>query len=53
MQKLQIHVFDLSKGYIWSKMESSFDWWEIEVIFKVTGRGRVGADGLVSRSTQR
>ncbi|XP_030828281.1 protein ERGIC-53-like [Strongylocentrotus purpuratus] len=34
------------RGYIWSKMETSFDWWEIEVIFKVTGRGRVGADGL-------
>ncbi|XP_065352759.1 protein ERGIC-53 [Cloeon dipterum] len=34
------------KGGIWSKEKTSFDWWEAEVTFRVTGRGRVGADGL-------
>ncbi|PZC73637.1 hypothetical protein B5X24_HaOG209011 [Helicoverpa armigera] len=24
----------------------NFDWWEIDIMFKVTGRGRIGADGL-------
>lgn len=27
-------------------MKTSFDWWEIDVAFRVSGRGRVGADGL-------
>ncbi|XP_072173780.1 protein ERGIC-53-like [Diadema setosum] len=40
------------KGFIWSKRQTDFDWWEIEVIFKVTGRGRVGADGLAIWFTQ-
>ena len=34
------------KGMIWSKQPTSFDWWEVEIQFRVTGRGRVGADGL-------
>lgn len=34
------------KGYIWAKNKTDFDWWEIEVVFRVTGRGRIGADGL-------
>ncbi|XP_028177939.1 protein ERGIC-53 isoform X3 [Ostrinia furnacalis] len=34
------------KGAIWSKHPLSFDWWEVDVMFKVTGRGRIGADGL-------
>lgn len=34
------------KGYIWGKHPVEFDNWIIEVTFKVTGRGRVGADGL-------
>ena len=25
---------------------TSFDWWEVEINFRVTGRGRIGADGL-------
>jgi hypothetical protein len=25
---------------------STFDWWEVELQFRATGRGRVGADGL-------
>jgi len=24
----------------------SFDWWEVEIQFRVTGRGRIGADGV-------
>ncbi len=34
------------KGMIWAKQPTQFDWWEVEVQFRVTGRGRVGADGL-------
>jgi len=34
------------KGMIWSKEISTFDWWEVEMTFRVTGRGRIGADGL-------
>lgn len=26
---------------------TDFDHWEVEITFKVSGRGRVGADGLV------
>lgn len=37
------------KGRMWSKMQTGFDWWEVELVFRVTGRGRIGADGLVSR----
>jgi len=37
------------KGAIWSKEKTNFDWWEVEVTFRVTGRGRVGADGLVKK----
>ncbi|KAH0627856.1 hypothetical protein JD844_008375 [Phrynosoma platyrhinos] len=31
---------------MWTKSKSIFEYWEIEVTFRVTGRGRVGADGL-------
>ncbi|KAJ2939350.1 hypothetical protein O0L34_g13446 [Tuta absoluta] len=34
------------KGAIWSKNPVNFDWWEVDIMFKVTGRGRIGADGL-------
>ena len=34
------------KGQSWSKYITSFDWWEVEIIFRINGRGRVGADGL-------
>lgn len=34
------------KGAIWTKSKTNFDWWEIEIVFRVTGRGRIGADGL-------
>jgi hypothetical protein len=25
---------------------STFEWWEVEIDFRVTGRGRFGADGM-------
>ncbi|XP_072920283.1 protein ERGIC-53 isoform X2 [Hemitrygon akajei] len=34
------------KGSVWTKSILSFENWEIEITFRVTGRGRVGADGL-------
>lgn len=34
------------KGAVWTKEKTSFEWWEIDVAFRVSGRGRVGADGL-------
>lgn len=35
------------KGAIWTKNKTDFDGWEIEVAFRISGRGRIGADGLV------
>ena len=40
------------KGSIWSSMATNFDWWEVELQFRVTGRGRIGADGLAFWYTQ-
>lgn len=34
------------KGGIWTKRQTDFDWWEIEIAFRISGRGRIGADGL-------
>lgn len=34
------------KGAVWTKEKTSFDFWEIDVAFRVSGRGRIGADGL-------
>ncbi|XP_046420528.1 protein ERGIC-53 [Neodiprion fabricii] len=34
------------KGAIWTKQPTNFDWWEVNIVFRVTGRGRIGADGL-------
>lgn len=34
------------KGQIWTKNPTNFEWWEVEFVFRVTGRGRIGADGL-------
>jgi len=34
------------KGMMWTKEITNFDWWEVELTFRVTGRGRIGADGL-------
>lgn len=34
------------KGAIWTKEKTNFNNWEVELWFRVTGRGRIGADGL-------
>merc|ERR1712212_1141698 len=34
------------KGMIWARSPTNFDSWEAELQFRVTGRGRIGADGL-------
>lgn len=38
----------LRAGAIWTKAPISFDWWEVEITFRITGRGRIGADGMVN-----
>ncbi|XP_033109456.1 protein ERGIC-53-like [Anneissia japonica] len=40
------HFFSLYSGFIWNKYQTPYDHWEVEVVFRVTGRGRIGADGL-------
>lgn len=34
------------KGSVWSKLANPHENWEVEVVFRVNGRGRIGADGL-------
>ncbi|XP_061149861.1 protein ERGIC-53 [Syngnathus typhle] len=34
------------RGSLWCKNKASFENWEAEVTFRVSGRGRMGADGL-------
>ncbi|XP_011258114.1 protein ERGIC-53 [Camponotus floridanus] len=34
------------KGAIWSKLPVTFDWWEVDLVFRISGRSRIGADGL-------
>ncbi|XP_042224956.1 protein ERGIC-53-like isoform X2 [Homarus americanus] len=34
------------KGQIWTRSPTNFEWWEVDFVFRVTGRGRIGADGL-------
>lgn len=34
------------KGAVWLKNPISFDWWEVDFTFRISGRGRIGADGL-------
>jgi hypothetical protein len=34
-------------GWIWSKNPLSADHWVLDIKLRVTGRGRVGADGMV------
>jgi hypothetical protein len=36
---------------MWTKLPTTFDFWEVEITFRVTGRARVGADGLVRATT--
>ena len=33
-------------GAIWTKQPTYFEWWEVDLVFRITGRGRIGADGL-------
>ena len=35
-------------GHVWGKNKVTFDSWDAEIVFRVNGRGRIGADGLVS-----
>ncbi|XKL65936.1 hypothetical protein PGB90_009356 [Kerria lacca] len=34
------------KGAIWTKTSVPFEWWDIDITFRITGRGRIGADGM-------
>ncbi|XP_048251141.1 protein ERGIC-53-like [Haliotis rufescens] len=34
------------KGYVWTKNPFEYENWEIEVAVRVSGRGRIGADGM-------
>ncbi|KAI5096302.1 protein ERGIC-53, partial [Silurus meridionalis] len=34
------------KGSVWTKTPVNFEHWEAEVAFRISGRGRTGADGL-------
>lgn len=40
------------KGAIWTKQPINFDWWDVDISFRITGRGRIGADGLAFWYTQ-
>ncbi|KAK9890972.1 hypothetical protein WA026_013309 [Henosepilachna vigintioctopunctata] len=40
------------KGAIWTKTPTNFEWWDVDIAFRVTGRGRIGADGLAFWFTQ-
>ena len=35
-------------GYVWSNAKNMHPFWEVTMVFRVSGRGRIGADGLVS-----
>ena len=37
------------RGSVWTKNKVNFEHWQAEVTFRVSGRGRMGADGLVRR----
>ena len=39
-----------SSGWIWSKNSLSAENWLLDVKLRVTGRGRVGADGMVTEA---
>ncbi|CAM1292150.1 LMAN1 (predicted), partial [Pycnogonum litorale] len=34
------------KGRVWSKLSTTFQWWQAEITFRISSSGRVGADGL-------
>ena len=35
------------KGAIWNKKPFAEEFWEVELTMKISGQGRIGADGLV------
>ena len=41
-------VKKLIPGALWSKMKTTFDDWEVDIMFSVNGRGKIGGDGIVS-----
>ncbi|XP_074649418.1 protein ERGIC-53-like [Tubulanus polymorphus] len=34
------------RGFVWSKQKVNFEHWQIDIKFRINGRGRIGADGL-------
>ncbi|KAF4077185.1 hypothetical protein AMELA_G00205160 [Ameiurus melas] len=40
------------RGSVWTKAPVNFEHWEAEVAFRISGRGRTGADGLAIWYTQ-
>jgi hypothetical protein len=44
-------MFYFALGAIWTKVKTNFEWWEADIVFRITGRGRIGADGLVCIGT--
>ncbi|XP_017348780.1 protein ERGIC-53 isoform X2 [Ictalurus punctatus] len=40
------------RGSVWTKTPVNFEHWEAEVAFRISGRGRTGADGLAIWYTQ-
>ncbi|KAL1501520.1 hypothetical protein ABEB36_006826 [Hypothenemus hampei] len=40
------------KGAIWTRNPLSFDNWEADIAFRISGRGRIGADGMAFWYTQ-
>ena len=40
-------------GWVWTKNTMTADSWLLDVKLRVTGRGRVGADGMVKYSLEK
>lgn len=45
--KASIFTNHFRLGAIWTKAPINFEWWEADITFRITGRGRIGADGMV------
>ena len=41
-----LFIIVVNLGSIWTKDKTTFNNWEVELWFRVSGRGRLGADGL-------
>jgi len=46
--RVGIYALLFTTGWMWNKIESTLAEWEAEVTIRISGRGRIGADGLVS-----